>query len=234
MKESFFVNSAYNKIKCVISYPTFSDSSYACVILSHGLLSSKDSSKYIEMAELLTQRGIMSIRFDYHGCGESEGKIEETNLTIRLENLEKIFEFALKHPKVNRDKIAIFGSSFGGVTAILLASKKKIIKSLVILSTPYELERNGSKIGVNLPQSFFDDFFSYNVLEAARSVSSCLVVHGQKDEIVPSFHAEKIYENLLDPKKLVIVENADHTFSDPSQRKMVLKLALDWFESYLL
>ena len=44
-----------------------------CVIASHGLLSSKDSEKYIALGERLAEEGIAMLRFDVRGIGESDG-----------------------------------------------------------------------------------------------------------------------------------------------------------------
>lgn len=235
MKEVFEIDSAFNRIKGIITYPRTKAGSFPCVVLSHGLLSSKESSKYIEIAEALANEGVMSIRFDYHGCGESGGKIEETTLTKRLENLEKVFEFALSHPRVDGKKIGILGSSFGGTTAIVKAARDKRVRALVIFSTPYALrERLNEVLNVSFPHYFFTDFASYHILEAAKSVSFCLVVHGEKDSVVPPEHAKAIYENLAMPKRLEIIEGADHTFSDASHRRLAIKIALSWFRSLLL
>lgn len=235
MIESFEIQSTFNVIKGVITYPKSAKGIFPCVILSHGLISSKESTKYIEIADILAKEGILSIRFDYHGCGESGGRIEETTLTKRLENLERIFEFALSHSSVDKGKIGILGSSFGGVTAILKASKDQRVKAIVIFSTPYALRNASNEIsGVTFQDSFFTDFSTYNVLEAAKSVSYCLVVHGENDEIVPSEHAKAIYRRLKPPKKVKIIENADHIFSDPSHRRAAIEMAVSWFKRYLL
>ncbi len=235
MKETFEIDSAYNRIKGIVKYPLEEGGPFACVIFSHGLLSSKESSKYVEISEGLATLGIMSVSFDYHGCGESGGKIEETTLTKRLENLERVFEFAYSNRRVDRERIGILGSSFGGTIAILKAAKDKRVKALVIFATPYRLEKNKDVLsGLGFPDSFFRDFSSYNVLSAASSVSNCLVIHGENDEVVPSEHAMAIFESLKEPKRLEIIEGADHTFSNPYHRKVAIGIALSWLKDHLL
>ena len=70
MTESFEVSSFGFKIKGILTTPR-DDKRYPCIILSHGLISSKESSKYLALSERLVLDGIATCRFDYHGCGVS-------------------------------------------------------------------------------------------------------------------------------------------------------------------
>ncbi|MFQ6078580.1 MAG: serine aminopeptidase domain-containing protein, partial [Thermodesulfobacteriota bacterium] len=64
-----------------------------CVIASHGLLSNKDSEKYISLGDRFSRKGIALLRFDFRGCGESEGKISESTVSDRLEDLNMAIGF---------------------------------------------------------------------------------------------------------------------------------------------
>jgi alpha/beta superfamily hydrolase len=52
-----------------------------CVITSHGLLSSKNSEKYIALGEQISSEGMAVLRFDFRGIGESEGREEDKILS---------------------------------------------------------------------------------------------------------------------------------------------------------
>ncbi len=58
-----------------------------CVIASHGLLSSKDSEKYIALGNRLSQERIAMLRFDFRGIGESEGRMEDDTISRRIVDL---------------------------------------------------------------------------------------------------------------------------------------------------
>ena len=113
IEQPFEIDSRPNRISGIMIIPR-SRKRFPCAVLSHGLVSSKESSKYITLSERLSEAGIASCRFDYHGCGESGGNIEETTLTIRLDNLSAIVDHVLSHPSVDPARIGIIGSSFGG------------------------------------------------------------------------------------------------------------------------
>ena len=54
-----------------------------CVIASHGLLSSKDSEKYIALGERISKEGMAMLRFDFRGIGDSGGAKKTTRSAKR-------------------------------------------------------------------------------------------------------------------------------------------------------
>jgi len=233
MTRNFEITSIYNKIKGLMVVPG-GRKKFPCVILSHGLVSSKESSKYTLLSNIFAESGIATCRFDYHGCGESGGDIAETTLTKRLENLDAVTEYIMHHPSVDPDNIGILGSSFGGTTCVLKAAKDKRIKCISPWATPYRLEKedDGNISGIPFKETIFTDFEEYDILAEARKVSDALVIHGEMDEIVPCEEGKTIYKNIQKPKKCIIIKGGDHILSNPSHRDKAINLALKWFLGY--
>jgi uncharacterized protein len=236
MDECFTVKSIHNTISGLLVLPKGDDGQFPCVVLSHGLVSSKDSSKYVALSEVFAQAGIATCRFDYHGCGESEGNIEETTLTIRLENLDAIVEHVMCHPRLNARKIGLLGSSFGGTTSLVKAARDKRIKCLSFWATPYRLDRedDGKISEIQFRETIFSDFAAYDILSEARNVSCALAIHGEMDEIVPCEQGRTIYRNVKRPKMMEIIKNADHVLSNPVHRERAMNFALNWFRRFFL
>jgi dipeptidyl aminopeptidase/acylaminoacyl peptidase len=235
MLEPFEITSKFNKISGLMVLPE-GKRTFPCVVLSHGLISSKESSKYVAISERFARAGIASCRFDYHGCGDSGGNIEETTLTIRLDNLNAVVDYVLHHPSVDAGRIGIIGSSFGGTTGLIKAARDERINCVSLWATPYILikEGDGSIDNIFFKDDIYTDFLKYDIISESGNVSTVLVIHGEQDETVPCFEGKKIYENLQEPKRLEIIEDGDHVFSDPSHRERVIDLALNWFDKYLL
>ena len=207
-----------------------------CVICSHGLFSSKESSKFIAMAEQLAGEGFIALRYDHRGCGVSEGKIEETTVSNRLKDLDSILRFVGQRFKTT-PRIGLFGSSMGGYISLLKAAQAPLVSSVVVWATPFELGRtrrdyneDGSPI---LKESFFEDLSNHSLLDVLGRIKRCFVLHGQKDELVPVSHSNKIYENLADPKKIKIFPRGDHRFTDVTDRKRAMALSVKFFQNYL-
>jgi len=234
-EQPFEIDSRYNRISGIMIIPP-SNKRVPCAILSHGLVSSKESSKYMALSERFAEAGIASCRFDYHGCGESGGNIEETTLSIRLDNLNAITDYVLSHPGVDPQKAGIIGSSFGGSTALLKAARDERIRCLSLWATPYMLEdkEDGTISDIVFRETIFTDFQSYDILAEARKVSHALVIHGEADEVVPCAEGKAIYKRLNKPKSLEIIKGGDHIFSAEAHRNKAITLALNWFRRYLI
>jgi uncharacterized protein len=234
INEKFQVTSGDHLITGLLSIPEGSGR-FPCVILSHGLVSSKESSKYIYLSEGLSAVSIAACRFDYHGCGESGGNITETTLTIRVRDLESVLDHVLGHHSIDEGRIGILGSSFGGSAALVEAAKNKKIRCAALWATPYTLEEKKDKTISDIPfqSSIFVDFSKYNLLSEAQKVSHAIVVHGELDEVVPCFEGKAIYENLKRPKKLIVIKGADHTFTILTHRDRAAEISLAWFSRHL-
>lgn len=62
-----------------------------------------------------------------------------------------------------------------------------------------------------------------------------LLVHGDKDELVPLWHSEKIrdaFETAEVPQRLLVIEGAAHGFDADGNRRMV-EAMLEWFDRHL-
>jgi dipeptidyl aminopeptidase/acylaminoacyl peptidase len=234
IEEAFVIDSLYNRISGIMVIPG-EGRRYPCAVLSHGLVSSKESSKYMAVSQVFAEAGIASCRFDYHGCGESGGNIEETTLSIRLDNLNAIFDHVLDHPSVDPQKIGIIGSSFGGSTGLLKAARDERVRCLSLWATPHILEskEDDTISDIKFRQTIYTDFTSYDLLEEAKKVQRTLVIHGDSDEVVPCIEGKMIYKFLKKPKAIEIIKGGDHIFSVDAHRVKAINLALNWFRRYL-
>lgn len=191
------------------------------IICSHGLYSSKDSHKYLQLAEMAAQRGISLLRFDHRGCGGSGGSFETSTLTHRIEDMQAAVAWVRQ---THHGDIAFFGSSFGGMVSILAADSD--IKALALMSTPHTIEGD-----LDLSNAFMADLGRYDLLEAVAAVPPVLIMHGRNDDLVPVSHARVLHDHAPAEKKLLVYETG-HRFSDVSVRKKALQAALDWVASH--
>lgn len=207
-----------------------------CVITLHGLESSKDSGKWPIIAARLNDEGYACLRFNFRGCGrgseKSEGEFEDVSLTGRIRDYKAALQFLQDTGKVDMRRLGVIGSSFGGMVAV--AAQDKRIRAMVCLSTPYYLPQTTKEAGRRFKKGFYDDLRKYKLLEAVRNAPPLLILHGSSDDVVPPTHAQKLYEAAPEPKRLEIIEGADHVFSHSDQLKKVINLSLEWFKKYLI
>src|SRR5438874_10853679 len=94
-----------------------------CVVACHGLGASKDSDKYLLLAEALPAAGLALARFDFRGCGESSGVEDATTIATRIEDTETILDFLARHPRLD-GRFGLLGSSLGGFVALHVAARR--------------------------------------------------------------------------------------------------------------
>ena len=222
-----------NKIYGILHLPR--NPSPPCVIASHGLFSSKESEKLVEIGELFSAQGIAVIRYDHQGCGESEGDLSATTASSRIKDLDAVFELAASHPLLG-DHLGLLGSSMGGFISIFKASADKRVKALALWATPSHL---GGKRDVqdaaspHLGEEFYRDLEAYDAREAIKTLGNSLILHGEADELVPLAQAEELHAAARPPKHLEVFPGGDHRFTDPQHRRRAIKMSLEWFQRYL-
>lgn len=214
------------------------------VIGSHGLVSSGDSPKQIELARCCNAAGIAYFRFDHRGCGDSQGDFENvTSLAARCRDLRQ----AIRIIRMRRDlgkRMGLFGSSMGGTTALSTAAvlseteSGKKIDALVTFAAPIsnaylnaEPERPADL--KFLTPEFYRTHLQFDISDKISVLHHVLIFHGDADTIVPVGNARKIFDSVGEPKKIILQENGDHRMSDPDHQARFLKETVAWFKAWL-
>jgi alpha/beta superfamily hydrolase len=171
--------------------------------------SDKDSEKYIELAERFSN-DFAVLRFDFRGCGESEGKFSD--IDGRYADLIAAIGFVRE---LGIARIGLLGSSLGGCLSILAGAEEEI----------------GAVVTWSAVSRFPGGF---DAIEAIRKMTCpILIIHGNKDMLVGEVHARDLYENAKAQKELRIIEGARHAFEDPKSRKEAIELSFNWFKRFM-
>ena len=144
--------------------------------------------------------------FDYRQYGRSEGKISEQGTYI---DARAALAYLHSRNDINNDKIIFFGRSLGSAVAVELAVKEKC--RALILETPFtSIKEMGKKLYPFLPFTFFLRT-KYDSLSRIGDIKvSTLIMHGDKDELVPIEQGKMLYEKANDPKEFYTIPGAMH------------------------
>lgn len=175
--------------------------------------------------------------FDFSGTDTSEGKFENKLISKEVSDIKYAIDFLETNYGFKR--LFLVGISTGAIDAALYSYKDKRITGVVLLAGVSNLKKSvhydfsAQQItcfkkkkyivynhdgkwynGKKLKKKFYDEFFTLNISHALKKCKKpLLIIHGEKDIAVPVKEAYDLYAIANQPKKLVIIKNADHKFS---------------------
>ena len=90
-------------------------------LVLHGFGGNKEGRGQIVIAKQLAERGYLTMRFDFRGCGESEGERGRILCLHQVADTSNAVSYLASRPDVDPRRIALVGSSFGAAVAIYAA-----------------------------------------------------------------------------------------------------------------
>lgn len=88
------------------------------------------------LADHLTRNGLVVLRYDERGIGESTGTFQGSTSEDFARDVHTAVDQLLLRPEVNRKKIGLIGHSEGGMIAPMVATARKDITFLILLAAP--------------------------------------------------------------------------------------------------
>jgi fermentation-respiration switch protein FrsA (DUF1100 family) len=144
--------------------------------------------------------------FDYRGYGRSEGTTSEKGTYL---DGQAAIEHLRKRYGVETNNLVLFGRSLGAAVASEMAGRTDALA--LILETPFaSIAEMARAIFPFLPIGPFLKT-KYDVLNKVRSIKSpLLVLHGDRDEIVPFRQGKEVFDAAPQPKAFYTILGANH------------------------
>jgi fermentation-respiration switch protein FrsA (DUF1100 family) len=156
-------------------------------------------------AQLLTGVGLDVFLFDYRGYGRSTGSPDEEG-TYRDARAAR--SALLRQEGVDADRVVYLGESLGGAVALALALEAPP-RGLVLVSTFTSVRDMGRVHYPILPAALVPD--AYPSLGRIGGLKCpLLLMHGDRDDIVPIDHGRALFEAAPDPKRLHVFPGLGH------------------------
>jgi pimeloyl-ACP methyl ester carboxylesterase len=248
-----FTDPAGHKVAGVLATPESGTKRIA--VLCHGFLSNKNSKTNQSLTAMLIEQGIATFRFDFFGQGESAGPFER--ITVGTAVHQALAALDLVAAKGYR-RIGLVGSSFGGLVAVLAASKRPRLACLALKcpvpdfpemlrgefgedgmaewkatgTIPIVVPGGGGRI--KLSYAFYQDCTRHDGYASASAVTApTLIVQGDADEYVPLHQSRRLSEALGGRSVVVVLPEADHHFSQPDHFREMTTLLARWVADHL-
>jgi fermentation-respiration switch protein FrsA (DUF1100 family) len=152
----------------------------------------------------LTANGDGLVALSYRGYGGSSGRPTEAGL---IEDARSAYAFAVQRYPSNR--IVLWGESLGTGVAVALAAEKPVAR--MVLESPFtSITDVASNAYWLLPVRWLIKDSFRSDLRIGKVTAPVLVLHGERDNVVPIALSERLYALINAPKRFVRFPAAGH------------------------
>jgi uncharacterized protein len=190
--ESFFLEGDAGNLEALLNLG-LPDAQYACVVCHpHPLFGGTVHNKVVFHAmKALNAFGFPVLRFNFRGVGRSAGEHdygrgEIDDVKVALDYLAERFSVP----------VIFAGFSFGAAIGLRAAVSHPRVEALIALGIP--VNADGRE-------------YTYSLLRESEQPK--LLMSGSRDEFATSEELERIFAEAAEPKRLILIPEADHFFA---------------------
>jgi fermentation-respiration switch protein FrsA (DUF1100 family) len=250
MKKDFTLTVDNLQLPGEVYFPETTKWPCPALCLCHGIPSrqpnSGDDRGYPGLAEKFCAVGFVTLIFNFRGTGKAQGNLDILGWT---RDLKAAIDYLASLEEADKSRLCLLGSSAGAAVSVYVAANDLRISSLVTFACPAEFgfmtdkqraratidhfRSSGVIRDTDFPPSIDEWLDGFNTVSPLRwidriSPHSLLLIHGDKDDLVPVEHAYKLYEKAREPKELVILRGAGHRLR---LEEKAIATALDWLKA---
>lgn len=247
--QELYASRGGNQIYGVIYIPQNAGEKMPAVIFSHGFGGNYQAG--IQYAEALAERGYVVYCFDF--CGGSPGSRSggsplEMSLFTEEADLEAVMEMVKKLDYVDRDNLFLMGTSQGGaVSAVTGADHEEEIRGMILLYPAFVLADRANELfqsvdeipdtyyfmWMEVGRAYFEPLIGYDIYsDIAGYEKDVLLIHGDRDSIVPLSYSEQAIE-AYPSAELEVIPGAGHGFYG-EEAQLALGYIFDYLENHLV
>ncbi len=228
--------------------PSRAESGNAVILYAHGLGANRE--QHLPDAALLARYGYGALLFDLRNHGKSEGTLTTMGYA-EIEDVRGAVAYVLTRVEVQHARIGLMGQSLGGGIAIRAAARVPEIRAVIAASAFSSLEENiaeGVQALTGLPPFpfaplviFWGERETNMRLADVRPVDdiaqiaprAILLIHGERDGVMPVENARRLYAAAREPKELYIIPNAAHVGLREANPEEYERRVVEFWERYL-
>eukprot|EP00347_Sterkiella_histriomuscorum_P003243 403365040 len=147
------------------------------------------------------------LAMEYPGYGLYHGSPDSDQM---LEDALYLYDHLIYELGVAQSDIIIFGRSIGSSAACHVAKQRE--PASLILMSPFKSIRDTARdlVGWLLSKAIADRFRNIDIIKDVRCPT--LIIHGQKDKLIPYQHSQELHDNAVSSQycKLVLPPQMDH------------------------
>jgi len=205
------------------------------ILVIHGWTSNKK--RYIQRVASLVEMGYVCLLFDMRGHGKSDGKLEDLSRRDHLTDCLAAYDYLANLKQVDAKDISVFGSSYGGYLASVVAGERQV--SHLVLKAPAQYPDDSFEIpSISVRHSMLEEYRHKKIdasdNKAFRALTNfkgeVLLLECEKDEVIPHQTTRNYLGSFsIDPDHFVL-KDSDHSSSKPEFEHDFIEALKDWFK----
>ncbi len=217
------------------------------VIMAHGFPGHRAANNdlYGDLEFLLSDKGFHTLRFDFRGCGDSDGSSEEFTIGAACEDFQSVVHWA----KNNKYRELIYiGEGLGAAISIMNVSMR--VNSLILLWPVLDcetyakafgkvdkkvkdrgfLEHDGTRLGT----AFLHELEKIDIVYAMQNVRvPTLIMHGAMDKMIPVEQLDLARANIRSERiEITTFHDGAEGLQKMNHRKMMFYHISQFIEKY--
>lgn len=174
------------------------------IIFSHG--NAGNISDRLESVSIFRELGYAVLVYDYGGYGESTGRTTEARCCA---DLRAVWRHATETLEYAPGNIVLFGRSLGSGPTAQVATE--VFPGAVVLESAFtsipDLVRTLYPLlpGWVMSRNRFD-----NAVKVGEIHAPILIVHGEKDSLIPYAHGKSLFAKANEPKAFLDIDGEHH------------------------
>lgn len=187
------------------------------VLFLHG--NAENISTHIGAVYWLPAKGFNVLLYDYRGYGKSNGAL---GIDTAITDVTSVIEFLTAQKDIDSSKLIIFGQSLGGAIATNAVANNQKYHNFAALIVESSFANFRGIAQEKLSESWLTWAFQwplsltitnqYAPLTAIKQIVDIpvLIIHGDKDRIIPIEHGKRLYKAANQPKTIWVIPNGRH------------------------
>ncbi|MEA2003377.1 MAG: alpha/beta fold hydrolase [archaeon] len=225
---------------------------YPAIVLVHGFGVTKEEYGLFDvLAESFFGSGFLVYRFDFSGCGESEGDYTKTSLTKMAADFSCILDFVKSQDISDSGNIGILAQSFGTSVAVSLSPDVRALVLMGSISHPktvfsrlfrlfgsvynpkgVSMRKQSDGRTTKIGPGFWTDLDSYDLPGDIKKIKCpVLFINGSEDDKLSPSETDAFFSNVSGLKERIIIEGASHGLNP--KREDAAKIAVAWFKRWM-